>query len=374
MLKATQRYTRHHNTQLVLQTIYRNSPTSRAGIARATNLTRPTVSKIVSELQAQNLVVEIGIGESTGGKPPRLLQVNEDELYIISADIGNDEFCGALVNLYGAIRHRIVLPAQGCTGEEAVLRLRQLLRQLHEAADKPVAGIGIGSPGLIDTAAGVVLDAVNLEWQQLPLRQMLEDDFGKSLHVVNDSNAAALAEFTFGKRRESDNLVLLRLGKGVGAGIVLNGKLFNGDGSGAGEVGHVRFAGGSMLSFEEALSIDTLLLEARRRSGRDLDWQEFVDGVAREDALMTDVACQAAHCLGILLAQIIATLNVQNIVLSGPLCDLGALLKDRARQVAASRVLPGLAGATRLSISSLGTDLVLMGCSALVLHEELGVV
>lgn len=374
LLKATHRHTKHHNTQLVLRTIYRNSPTSRARIARVTNLTRPTVSKIVGELQAQNLVVEIGIGQSTGGKPPRLLQVNKDELYIISADIGNHEFRGALVNLYGAIRHRDVLPAHGCTGEEAVARLRLLLRRLHRAADKPVVGIGIGSPGLIETTAGVVVDAVNLRWQQLPLRQMLADDYGKSLHIVNDSHAAALGEFTFGNLRESSNLVLLRLGKGVGAGIVLNGKLFSGDGYGVGEIGHLRFQTGSKVTFEEVLSIDTLLQEARARCGTDLGWDEFVARVHRRDALLSDIVWQAAETLGTLLAHLISTLNIHNIVISGPLCELGALLRERAYQVATSSVLPGLARETRLSVSSLGTDLVLMGCSALVLQEELGVV
>lgn len=374
MFKATHTGTKTHNTQFVLRTIYRHSPLSRAQIAAVTNLTPPTVSKIVSELQAKNLVVDIGVGESTGGKRPRLLAVNKDEPYVLAVDIGDGEFQGALVNLYGSIKRRVALPVKGHTGSAAVDTLHSLIHQLFDAADKPIMGIGVGSPGLINSATGVVERSVNLEWQGLALKQILADDFEQPIYIVNDCLAGALGELIFGDGDERENLVLLRLGKGVGAGLVLNSRLYNGDGFGAGEIGHTRFDTSNTTTFEDLLSVDSLLKQARALTNSDLTWAEFVARVAEADTALTEIVQQTADTLGIMLAHLISTLNVHNIVLSGPVCDLGEVLIQPAHQAAISRVLPSFGHETTLTVSALGSDLVLVGCTALVLHQELGVI
>ena len=104
---------------------------------------------------------------------------------------------------------------------------------------RPFLGIGIGAPGVIDTSTGIVRWSVNLDWADLRLGPLLEERYGVPVVVANDSHAAALAELTFFRRPRPNNLVVIRVGRGVGAGIILNGQLFQGDGHGAGEFGHI---------------------------------------------------------------------------------------------------------------------------------------
>src|SRR4030042_1964066 len=111
--KATREQTRVHNSLLVLKTIYDREQISRADIARETRLTRTTVSDVVTELMEQGLVEEVGYGPPAGGKPPILVSVIDDSRHLIGLDLASDEFCGAVVNLHGQIRHQVRLPLAG---------------------------------------------------------------------------------------------------------------------------------------------------------------------------------------------------------------------------------------------------------------------
>ena len=110
MQKATRQQTKNHNSQLILKTIYDAGEISRADIARATHLTRPTVSSIVAELIEDEFVIETGLGSSAGGKRPTLLSVDHENHQLLSVDLGSHEFRGAVINLRGDIIHRIDLP------------------------------------------------------------------------------------------------------------------------------------------------------------------------------------------------------------------------------------------------------------------------
>ena len=224
--KATRKQTRMHNTRLVLKTIYDGDQISRADIARGTGLTRPTVSDVVSELLESGLVEEVGYGPSTGGKPPILLSVADDSRHLIGIDLASGEFRGAAVNLRGEIRRRVNRPLRGQEGDEALALTYELIDEVVAAADAPLLGIGIGTPGLMDTVNGVVRWAVNLGWRDLPLRKLLQERYDLPVYVANDCHAAALAEYTFGEHKEAKDLVVIKIEHGIGSGILLNGRLF----------------------------------------------------------------------------------------------------------------------------------------------------
>ena len=239
MEKATRQHTRDHNVRLVLRTLYDGSALSRADLARATGLTRPTVSTLVSTLIAEGLVVESGLGLSVGGKPPTMLGVPPSGRQMICLDLSGAEFQGAVVDLRGEIRQRESIAVSGARGTAALALAVDLIEQLRQAATAPLLGIGVATPGLVDPGQGIVLSAVNLGWSDVALAQILEDRGGLPVHVANDSHVAALAEYMFGPARDSAHLITIRIGQGIGAGIVLNGQPFYGDGFGAGEIGHV---------------------------------------------------------------------------------------------------------------------------------------
>src|SRR5919198_1141371 len=168
ILKATHGQTRSFNSRLVLRTIYDQGPISRAEIARATSLTRTSVSDLVAELLEQSLVEESVRGESTGGKPPILVRFVDDARLIVAVDVAETELRGAL---------------------------HDLLDDLIESADRKVLGIGIATPGLVDPAGDTVRRSVHLDWRDLPLGPRLRDRYGLPTHVVNDSHASGLAAF-----------------------------------------------------------------------------------------------------------------------------------------------------------------------------------
>ncbi|MBV5331145.1 ROK family protein, partial [bacterium] len=168
------------------------------------------------------------------------LSIVPDSRYLIGLNLAQDKFTGAIVNLRGEIKEMVESPIHDDNGENALNFVYQMIDQLMKKKIKPIVGIGVGTPGLVNTREGVVVNAVNLEWQNLPLSQLLEKKYKIPVRVLNDSQAAAIGEFVYGGAHAPDeNMVVVNVIHGIGAGILINGRLFQGDGGGAGEIGHV---------------------------------------------------------------------------------------------------------------------------------------
>lgn len=373
--KATRRQSKDHNTGLVLRTIYQAGAISRADIARATTLARPTVSSIVSDLIAMKLVAETGLAPSAGGKPPTLLEVDKNAWRILCVDIAGRRFRGALVNLRGELMERGDAAVPEESGEGAVRRVYELIDDLAAVSPAPLLGIGVGTPGLIDPERGVVRKAVNLGWEDLPLRTLLEDRYHKPIYLMNDSQAAALAEYAFGERRPSRHLLLIKVGRGIGAGIIIHGELFHGDGFGAGEIGQVIASGTDPPQTLESLaSTQAILQRARAVAGEGLTWERLVRSVRQGDPELRAVVSEAGARLGLALAHLVAAFNIHNIVISGRVSEFGDVFLRAAHQAVVGHVLPALVENTRVTYSSLGSEIVLLGCSSSILKHELRIV
>jgi len=236
--KATHQQTRAHNSALVLRALYDRGPISRAEVARLTGLTRTTVGDLVGELLVDGLAREVGRGPSTGGKAPILVELVDDARHVIGLDLGEHVFRGAIVDLRGQVQRVIDRPVTGLDGDAALAVVYELIDTLVEAGRDTLLGIGVGTPGIVDARTGTIRGAVNLKWQDLPLGSLLRERYGVPVRIANDSRAAALAIQLF-SGRQSGNLVAIKVGRGIGAGVVLGGEVFHGDGFGAGEIGHV---------------------------------------------------------------------------------------------------------------------------------------
>ena len=394
ILKATHGQTRSFNSRLVLRTIYDQGPISRAEIARATSLTRTSVSDLVAELLEQSLVEESVRGESTGGKPPILVRFVDDARLIVAVDVAETELRGALVDLRGDVRRHDVRPTDGMDGPATLDLLHDLLDDLIESADRKVLGIGIATPGLVDPAGDTVRRSVHLDWRDLPLGPRLRDRYGLPTHVVNDSHASALAEYMYGPHPHDANLVVVRAGRGIGAGLILGGQLFPGDGGGAGEIGHttVAAAGDEPCRCGRSGCLETIagsrgVLERVRRDvaarvtpglaafahePERLDLAELRALADRGDAVAAGHITSAGRALGASLASLIGALDVERIVLVGPMTGLGERWLDAVRDEATSDALPALATRARIVAAAPQPDLVVLGASALLLTRELG--
>lgn len=361
--KSLPEHARGNNRSLVLQTLYSDGAMSRADLARATGLTRVTVSDLVAELLGEALVVEMGTrGDSRPGKPATLLDVDRAGFRILGIDLSaHDAFRGALLDLDGGISDRVTVPLDGATGDAAVGVVIELARELAAKAEVPILGLGVGSPGVVDLA-GIVLTAPNLGWYDLPLQERLADALGLPALVANDANVAALAEHSFGDAL-SDTM-LVRIGNGVGAGLLVGGTLLSGARFSAGEIGHVVVGtdGGEECACGKRGCLETWLATPRLEAR-----------LAASPADRDDILARAGERLGIALAPIVGALDLAEVVLSGPAHLLDGPLSRAALDTLRARTMAVFHGDLAVRGSSLGEDIVMRGAAAMVLSGRLGV-
>ncbi|MFE4467429.1 ROK family protein [Leifsonia sp. NPDC056824] len=369
--KVLPEHARSHNRSLVLQTLYRSGQRSRADLARDTGLTRVTVSDLVAELLAEGLVVELGQRESARpGKPAVLLDINRTAHQIVGVDLSDhDRFRGAVMDLDGELFAEAEVPLEDgdgepATGEAAVAKVRALVLQLVGAATAPILGIGVGSPGVVDLS-GTILTAPNLGWTDVRLQDDLHALTGLPVVVANDANAAVLAEHSYGGA--TGDMMLIRIGHGIGAGLIIAGTLVYGSHFAAGEIGQVMV--GTDLGLDATYTREQVLehwlsVPQLRRGIREAE-------AAGRDA--TPVLREAGQRLGISLAPVVGVLNLSELVLSGPTDLLDGPLAEATIHTLRNRTMAENHADLAVRMTTQGQDIVLRGAAVLVLSGQLGV-
>jgi predicted NBD/HSP70 family sugar kinase len=367
--KSLPEHARGHNRSLVLQTLYRSGTLSRADLARSTGLTRVTISDLVADLMDEKLVVEVGQRDgSRPGKPATMLDINRGGFQIIGIDLSDYAvFRGAILDLDGVVLERAEVPLDGATGAEAAAKVVALAQRLVAAASLPLLGIGVGSPGIVDLA-GTVLSAPNLGWPSdgagEPLQEALAAATGLPVIVANDANAAALAEHSFGAALS--DMMLVKVGHGVGAGLIIGGTALFGSRFAAGEIGHVVVGtdGGAACACGKVGCLETWLAAPRLDAAL---------AATDDPAERTEILRRAGERLGIALAPVVGALDLAEIVLSGPVELLDGPLAEAAIETLRSRTMAEFHGDLTLRMTSLGQDIVMRGAAAMVLSGRLGV-
>jgi glucokinase len=369
---------RRLNSALLLELIRGKRSVSRAELARLSGLAKPTVSSQVADLVRRGLVVEHGAGEPEegGGKPPKLLQFNALAGNLIGAEIGSPEVRVRLADMDGAVLDREDVCASPGRGADHILgvleeAIKTILARVRGRKRKLMA-IAIAAPGRVDVDSGVVLEAGNVfHWRNVAVRDRIERAFRVPTLVENDINLAAFGELQYGICQGVRNFVLIRLGAGVGAGLVLGGRVYQGNHWAAGEIGHMVFDGEAAAGtldergyLESAIGSDRLR-ERIRLAAPGLEAEGALSGasglsgglaeaVKRGDPSAAGILDDLATHLSLATANLVATLDPELIVLGGELVDLAA---DRIRQ-AVARIVPW---PVRIELSTLGADGALLG-------------
>ena len=373
--------TRRLNRQRLLEAIRRMGPISRADLAKRTRLSPPTVSALVEELVGEaGLLREVGVGVSSGGRPPILLEFNAEYGCLVGVDIGSRTTRFALADLQGHVVHRrqerTCTDSCAATVNQVLDGIEQTVGESGRSIDKLFA-IGIGAPGMTDVQTGRVISAVNLPgWTDVPLRELVESRFRAPVQVDNDANMAALGERWQGVARHANDFVFIALGAGVGAGVVIAGRLHRGHHWYAGEISRmtldyrdwqVDFGDSGYLESRIGAAAIPQWAQARavlERAGHDREaaMRRIFEAAGERDAEAQTVVDELAVFLGSAVANIVAVLDPQLVVLGGGLSHAGQLLLEPVLRVV-SRIVPNV---PNLAISALGDDAQLMGsvCSA----------
>jgi len=358
---------------------------SRAEIARRTGLSRSTVSSLVSELQADGLVVErsepAAAHGDQGGRPPILLSFDASAGVAVGIDFDHHHVRVAVSDLSSRIlvERELQLDTDHAAHEgldAAAELVGELLAEAGVDAAR-VIGAGMCLPGPIHRPTGVVGSTAILPgWVGVAAAEEMHRRLDLPILVDNDANLAALAEAAFGAGRDAKDLVYLMISSGIGAGLVLNGRLYRGAEGLAGELGHVLVDAdgpvcrcGNRGCLETVAGTDALAELLRRSHGDGLDGRAIVRLAREGDLGCRRVIADAGRAIGKAAATLVNVLNPELLIVGGDLSDAGELLLDGVRESLERSALPTAVQAADVVAGSLGDRAEVLGAIALVLSE-----
>jgi N-acetylglucosamine repressor len=283
------------------------------------------------------------------------------------------------VDLRGEIQKTFEVPIKNGDGRKAIQLVYRIVDQLIKEEWKSLMGIGVGAPGLIDTRAGVVVNAVNLDWQDLPLAHLLEERYQLPVRILNDSQATAIGEFVYGEHDSDGNLIVINISHGIGAGILINGRLFQGDGGSAGEIGHILVRENGQLcrcgrkGCLETLASGWAVLQSMQRLpglSEVTTLEELQTKFYADDPLVKEIILEAGRSLGTTIGGLAGTLNIKKIVLTGDMTRFGEPWREAVREAMSGAALGRMVQETQLEIGKLGYRACILGSAAYLLLND----
>ncbi len=371
------------NRSAVVELIRREGPISRNEIAGRLGVSLPTVMRIVDDLVKEDLVRPTGSSQWSGGRRRALLEFNSQGRAVVGIDLGGAKLFGAVADLGGKILDEAEVGRQDGDAEESFQLLVQLVnRLLHSPKIEgfPIVGIGIGVPGITQHQQGIVKWAYSLNWRDYPLKAKLAERFSLPIIVDNDVNLMALGELWFGAGQNRQDMVLIAIGSGLGAGIIINGELYRGAHEASGEVGHLilgrEFLGKQFVDFGmlETLASGTGIARQGRRALEKARGAKKVKGVSAEEVFAAaregrpwarKVLDETIDYLALAFANISVCLDPELIVLGGEITQSADLVIGPSLK-RLEGMIPTL---PQVVVSPLGRRAAVMGAIVNVLHN-----
>jgi glucokinase-like ROK family protein len=366
---------------------------SRSTLAQATGLSRATIAVLINELLKIGLVHEIGLGDSTGGRPPIMLEFNPDAAFALGARLDDTGWGIVVTNLDAQVFHRLEVPVSASTPERVVNALKEGVKTIITQLDRRrlLPAIGLGTPGLVDVHSGVIKSAVDIGWFDVPFKEMVEEAIQLPTFVINRSKAAALAQYWYGAGQGIKDLIYIAIGTGVAAGIIHQGELYIGANSSAGELGHVTILPdgplcpcGNRGCLQQLVSGPAIANRAREllREGSAstlrnmtgnhpelITVQAVFQAAEQDDALARKIVAEMAKYLGIAVANLINLFNPELVVLGGPVGRMSQILIEPLREEVRRRAMAYPLSVAKIMTSPLGADAGAIGASVLVLQR-----
>ncbi|MCJ7709775.1 MAG: ROK family protein [Chloroflexi bacterium] len=380
----------------VLDAVRLGRARSRGDLVARTGLSRGVVAQRVGELLERGLVVEGERGPSTGGRPPRQLTFRGDAGHVLVADLGATSIDVAVTTLDGRILAHVDEPADIAAGPEVALaRVEELFDDLGAARRRlpgRLWGIGVGVPGPVEFRTGrPIFPSIMPGWDNYPVRERLAARYGAPVWVDNDVNAMALGEWRAGVAAGHKSVIVVKIGTGIGAGVISDGRLHRGAQGSAGDVGHIHVSDDHSVVCRcgntgclEALAGGEAIGrhgEAAARDGRSPRLLAILDshgvvtaqdvGLAASfgDAVAVDLLQAAGRRVGLMLASVVNFFNPSLVVIGGGVAQSGDVLLASIREVVYGRGLPLATRDLLVQRSSLGSLAGVIGGSAMVVDQ-----
>lgn len=377
------------NRNLVLNLVKSAGPLSRRDIVRRSGLSAATVTNLTAELIAEDLVHEMGPGETTRGRPPVLLRLNNRAGFVVGVKVMEDALAAVVTDLdaevlayrSGPLPNSPDKGRSSTTPEEAVeaiVTIVELVLGDARVDRSAVVGVGLGLAGVMDSRTGRVVFSPFFSWTDVDLAGPLSRRVGMDVILENDVNALTIAEQWFGHGHDYDHFCVVTVGSGVGLGVVVNGQFYRGHNGGAGELGHTTLVEdgpscycGKKGCLEMLASDRAVIAEAERRipDGRALNLEGVVAAAEEGDVAAREVLADAGHWLGIGIANVVNLFNPGLVIIGGEGVHAGEWRFGPMRQAFEAHVFDGLADQTEFVIEPAGNETWARGAACVVLGE-----
>ncbi|MGX7678639.1 ROK family protein [Jatrophihabitans sp. DSM 45814] len=372
---------RDTNRRLLLHTLFQHGPTTRPDLARRIGLSQPTVFAVLDDLARAGLVRTFPTRGSRAGRPALTYEANPAAGTVTCVDVGRDWIRVLVTDLAAAELQRMDVPNTARTGRGLVSLIARSVHQTVEAAGlRPdeVTHTVVGSPGVFNPHENRLTYAGNLPgWGKPGIVEALAESIGTEITIENDANLAAVGEYTYGAGKDSDPLIYLTIGSGVGLGIVLQGEIFRGYTGAAGELGYLPIGQVNTPGeirrgiLEESVAADAVVSEARSRGlGEDFHAADVFASARAGDKVARQILRTEARNLAYAIASITALLDPQLIILGGGIGqNLDMLRRDIDRTL--EKITPLRC---RVESGRFGGDAVLRGAMAIGVEKAQDVV
>lgn len=375
---------RRTNAEILLRLLRELGPCSKADLVRASGLSAPSVTNVISTLASAGLVHALGEGNSTGGRPPDILSFNARRGFIAGVEITRDAIRILISDLAG---HELgqsesAIEKSSSTPHDICQQIRKELRKLirgKKLSPEQLLRVTVGVPAIVNVDEGTVLAFTALQnWSNVLLAPMLSRELNCPVQVDNDTNLAAEGEFHSGAAVGEKNFVFITIGEGVGAGIFLNGSIYRGSRWSAGEIGYLRVPSISREhpaihkygELETVLSASGILQSWRgsgpSRKTRSHCVAEVWDLAALGNAEAKRILRQRATILADVIVDLALVLNPNLILLGGEVGNHPVLLKEVNQLLEGSEF-----GVVRVALGSLGSSAVLKGAVSIAVEPAI---
>lgn len=383
------------NVSAVLKVIRDNGSLSRADVAKITGLTPASVTNITKMLIEDEYLVECKVGQSSGGRPPIMLELNPNARYVIGISIGVGMIDVVITNLSAEIilKKSIEINEERYDYDFVFKELVKLINEVIECSKiekEKILGAGVALHGIVNARTGMSIYSPYYGWKEINIKEALENELNLGVYVDNDVRAMALGESWFGITKDISNFVTLNISNGIGAGIIINNKPYYGVDFSAGEIGHIVVEGdgdkcncGNYGCLETVASNNNItkkaiklikqgtnsVLKELKADINQLTIEDISESAKLEDELAISIIKEAARYIGIAITNLINILNPTSIVVVGEIFEntfyaietLNEIVKNRGMKLSSENV--------RIIKSMLGRDAAVVGATTLVIQE-----
>ncbi len=370
----------------IIKLVWQNPGISRSQVATQLGLTKSTISLLVQELEHDGWLRTGSGGVSLSmGRPSIPLFLNEEKFVLFGVEVGLNELSAVAINIYGEVLARVSQYGDYTNATTTISHVAKSIKTLlseNSLASRSVLGLGVGIPGPVDVARGLVLKVPSLGWENMPFLSLLQKQLpeipDERIFVDNDANLSVMAVYLFGQHKHDGDLLYVHITTGIGGGLILDHRLYHGQRGFAGEWGHITVVPngkkclcGSQGCAETLFSLDAIQNAIQTGTGERPDLGRILELLEQRHPIVIKIIHKTAIHLGTFLGNLANIFDPKLIILGGRVAEIGEALIQPATQELERRLFGKEYRTLTVERCVFGLDSVTIGAAGFAFHQLL---